>query len=56
MANRVIDYANPTTGISEIVNSKLSTVNSQLYDLQGRRVKNPQRGLYIVGGRKVIVK
>ena len=26
------------------------------YDLQGRRVLQPQRGLYIVGGKKVLVK
>jgi len=46
--------ANEVTGIQDI---KQSTVNSQLiYDLQGRRVKNPVRGLYIINGRKVIIK
>jgi hypothetical protein len=36
-----------------------STFNSQplaIYDLQGRRVSNPTKGLYIVNGKKVIVK
>jgi hypothetical protein len=27
-----------------------------VYDLQGRRVEQPQRGIYIRGGKKVIVK
>jgi hypothetical protein len=27
-----------------------------MYDLQGRRVAQPARGLYIVGGKKVIIK
>ena len=27
-----------------------------IYDLQGRRVENPTKGLYIVGGRKIVVK
>ena len=37
-----------------------STLNSQpstiIYDLQGRRVENPTKGMYIVNGKKVIVK
>ena len=32
-------------------NSQQSTV---IYDLQGRRVANPTKGVYIVGGRKVV--
>ena len=28
-----------------------------VYDLQGRRVKNPRKGgLYIINGRKVVIK
>ena len=30
--------------------------NGQYYDLQGRRVDNPTSGLYIVNGKKVIIK
>ena len=30
--------------------------NDAVYDLQGRRVTAPQRGLYIIGGKKVLVK
>ena len=27
-----------------------------IYDLQGRRVSNPAKGLYIVNGKKVVIK
>jgi hypothetical protein len=29
---------------------------SSIYDLQGRRVSNMQRGIYIVNGKKVVIK
>lgn len=43
-----------TTGISQIENGESEIEN--YYDLQGRRVLQPTRGLYIVNGKKVIVK
>jgi uncharacterized repeat protein (TIGR02543 family) len=43
-----------TTGIKAIDNSQLTIDN--VYDLQGRRVAQPTKGLYIVNGRKVIIK
>ena len=45
-----------TTGIETIENSKHSTEDGVYYDLQGRRVENPTRGVYIVNGKKVVVK
>jgi arabinan endo-1,5-alpha-L-arabinosidase len=49
-----------TTGIKDVMaddNRQLSTDNCQLYDLQGRKVKAPQRnGIYIKNGKKYIVK
>ncbi len=39
------------TGISEVSAEQL---NGVAYDLQGRRVVNAQKGLYIVNGKKVI--
>ena len=42
------------SSIRPIVNSK--SVNSQYYDLQGRRVEHPTKGIYIVGGRKIIIR
>ena len=43
----------PTTGISTL-NAQPSALN-QLYDLSGRRVSKPTKGLYIVNGKKVTV-
>jgi hypothetical protein len=42
-------------GSTDIDNSEITIQNSELiYDLQGRRVLNPTKGVYIVGGKKVI--
>ena len=43
-----------TTGISGI--DKREATSGQYYDLSGRRVAQPARGLYIVNGKKVAVK
>ena len=44
-----------TTGISaSLMNNE--TVNKEVYNLQGQRVSQPAKGLYIVNGKKVIVK
>ena len=45
-----------TTGIETIESSKNSTEDGVYYDLQGRRVENPTRGVYIVNGKKVVIK
>ena len=45
-----------TTGIETIESSKNSTESGIYYDLQGRRVENPTRGVYIVNGKKVVIK
>ena len=46
-----------TTGISATLNDKGQMTNDKVvYDLQGRKVAQPTRGLYIVNGRKVVVK
>ena len=47
-----------TTGISEALplNDNGELKNDNVYDLQGRRVEKPTRGLYIVNGRKVVIK
>ena len=44
------------TGIRTIDNGKQSVKNGAFYDLSGRRVENPQHGLYIVNGKKVVIK
>jgi hypothetical protein len=47
-----------TTGISEAspLNDNGEMTNDNVYDLQGRRVTKPTRGLYIVNGKKVVIK
>lgn len=46
---------NQTTGISRIENSELRIQNS-VYNLNGQRVENATKGLYIVNGKKVVLK
>lgn len=46
-------YINEATGISSVIAAQPRT---GCYDMQGRRVARPARGLYIVGGTKVFVK
>ena len=48
------DLETITTGINEIVNIK--SANSVYYDLQGRCVSNPQKGIYIINGKKINIK
>jgi hypothetical protein len=42
------------TGISE-VRSMTEDGRNDIYDLQGRKVQTPGKGLYIVNGKKVII-
>lgn len=44
-----------STGISSL-NANLQNGKSDIFDLQGRRVQNPVRGIYIVDGKKWIKK
>ncbi len=46
---------NETTGIQTVANSQQPTANSY-YDLQGRRVAQSIKGLYILNKKKVIIK
>jgi len=53
--NFSIVFEDESTGISaSLMNSK--KVNSEVYNLNGQRVMNPTKGLYIVNGRKVVIK
>ena len=42
-----------TTDIIEINNNE---ENSAIYDLQGRKVENPSKGIYIINGKKILIK
>ncbi len=49
-----IDWGEGTTGINSVERGALSVEGC--YTLDGRRVAQPTKGLYIVNGRKVIIK
>lgn len=44
----------PADAIQEVYQPE--TCTTDCYDLQGRRVATPQRGLYIVGGKKILLR
>jgi hypothetical protein len=45
-----------TTGITEMVNGQSSMVNEKTFDLQGREVSQPTKGVYIKNGKKFVAK
>ncbi|MBO7240672.1 MAG: hypothetical protein J6V23_09390 [Bacteroidaceae bacterium] len=51
---RIREKGEGTTGIEEVKgeNGEVKTI----YDLQGRRVEIPNKGLYIINGKKVLIK
>ena len=53
-ARQFIGFGDNATGIDNIEHSTPHI--EQYYDLQGRRVAQPTKGLYIVNGKKVIIK
>ena len=42
------------TGIENVILDK--EINSPVYDLNGRKLKNPQKGINIINGKKIIIK
>lgn len=50
-----ISFDDEATGINT-VESNTSIENDVIYNLRGQRVSQPTKGLYIVGGKKVMVK
>ena len=60
MENRVSDFTigEGGTGIEDIEDASLTVRTSRkgMYDLTGRQVTNPTRGLYIINGKKVLIK
>ena len=43
-------------GIETIDNGQLAIDNAAIYNIAGQRVSKPTKGLYIIGGKKVLVK
>lgn len=50
-----LNFEDETTGLKAIDNGQ-TTIENAVYDLQGRRVVQPQKGLYIINGKKIIIK
>ena len=50
-----INFGGEATGIAD-VRGKMEDVRSDFFDLQGRKVTQPTKGLYIVNGKKVVIK
>ena len=51
----IVLVKNESTGVSATLMDS-EKVNSEVYNLAGQRVVNPSKGLYIVNGKKVLVK
>ena len=49
-----LEFENETTGIDKVESPKLAVDN--YFNLAGQRVAQPTKGLYIVNGKKVIIK
>ena len=50
-----LGFNDDATGIHSIDNGQL-TIDNVYYDLSGRRVAQPSKGLYIINGKKVVLK
>ncbi len=52
------DYAelDEPTSVNGIENADFPSTNTIVYDLSGRKVEKPGKGIYIVNGKKVIIK
>jgi hypothetical protein len=44
-----------TTGVND-VRGNVKEISDSIFDLQGRKVSKPTKGLYIMNGKKVFVK
>ena len=55
-APEFIGFGENTTAINEHEFNESHELSGAIYDLQGRKVANPSKGLYIVNGKKVVIK
>ena len=54
-AKTMLTLEDETDGIL-LINGNEQNKNDNIYDIQGRKVENPTKGIYIVNGKKVVVK
>ena len=52
-SNAKMVFRGETTGIKGVT---VETANDDMYDLQGRRIVNPDKGVFIKNGKKVVIK
>ena len=53
----VLDFGNGETTALTLVNDEQEAVNSDAFDLQGRKIAKPTaKGVYVVNGKKVVIK
>ena len=55
-AREFIGLDSETTGISTVNSEAKSLFNSEFFNMAGQRVAKPAKGLYIVNGKKVVIK
>lgn len=53
-SNIVLSFDDENTGINTVHGSEIKA--DSYYDLQGRKIENPKKGLYIVNGKKTVIK
>lgn len=51
-----IGFGDETTGIDTVQSSGIKVQDSEIYNLAGQRVARPTKGLYIVNGKKVVIR
>ena len=54
MTDRAFDFSSLASGIASV--AMPTPASTAVYDLQGRRVEQPSRGLYIINGKKIVIK
>jgi hypothetical protein len=55
--NFVLQFSDDeTTGITNINKDETNKGDNKIYDLQGRQVTTPSHGIYIINGKKILVK
>lgn len=56
LMNRKSDLTPNGTGIQETVARPHTVASDAIYSISGQRVTKPRKGIYIIGGRKVLIK
>ena len=51
-----LSFEEETTTVKDIENARSMTIDGVYYNLNGQRISHPSKGLYIVNGKKIIVK